>query len=733
MGSQAKVAQDPESKCLFQRRNAFFLFFAALLAVAVSMFGMEAVAARAATQPVDANAGTPQENAAQFADVARLVVMIEATVDGAPSQGAGVVFAVKDTTAYVLTANHVVRSKAAARNIRVFFSSNPDVAVPATTLPQFSADLDLALLQVDATTADIQSEKLLPFGLLLGDSSKLEHGSPVFPIGYPEGYKWASPLLTPDRFDRLSEQRLYFQSHIVKVGFSGGAVCSADWHVVGIVLAMAQEPVVLALPIEVVMQQIKEWGFVIGAAKTAGPAPPQPTSPIAKTENGISNPADGGLKEGKMVNGAVYRTFSPWGGFPNTDPSWVQIVAQKIEGIPPQSTFFGNTPTFALVLSTGSGVNTEVELGGAKHATFKPGREEDLDGALIRLTASSSFSTWDVTFAGAVTFPKVRQSQKLVLRYVDKVMQEVHDKTDSTEVTMFVQARQFLPDGKSGDDADPKTAEVVAPSIVKEDAVSFDDSEATHHKVLNPTGAICNAFLWIESKGDVGLTSTARRVDEGSLSLVLEGPAEPKIRLYDVHCDGKPTILRVQAETPGSSAKFYLFQRSEPNEVAPQLEAPLMQAWIDSWVSTKKDSFNFKKVTTSDWNAIDRGLEKIRQYTSRAPADFIVSLNNSLDKGTDESFAQLGDGYWSFLESIVSRHRDEINTALPNCCSTSAKVRFMTNLLRAEAKLSYDQAALEWAKTQSHLPEAMQTRVKQFVAWNPPAKTTSDLPGMDPN
>jgi hypothetical protein len=68
----------------------------------------------------------------------------------------------------------------------------------------------------------------------------------------------------------------------------------------------------------------------------------------------------------------------------------------------------------------------------------------------------------------------------------------------------------------------------------------------------------------------------------------------------------------------------------------------------------------------------------------------------------------------------VSRHRDEISIALPNCCSSSTKVRFMTNLLRAEATVPYDRAALEWAKTQSGLPETMQARVKRFVAWNPP-------------
>jgi hypothetical protein len=69
----------------------------------------------------------------------------------------------------------------------------------------------------------------------------------------------------------------------------------------------------------------------------------------------------------------------------------------------------------------------------------------------------------------------------------------------------------------------------------------------------------------------------------------------------------------VPAEKPGSSAQYYLFVRSGPNQGVPQLEAPMVQDWIDSWVSTKKGTFDFKKVTTSERNAIDGGLEKIRQ------------------------------------------------------------------------------------------------------------------------
>jgi len=690
----------------------------------------------AAETPMEASAGMPQETAAQFANAARLVVMIEATVDGVPLQGAGVIFAVKDNIARVLTANHVVRSKAAAKNIRVFFLSNQDAPVPAIALPQYSPDLDLAVLEVDVTTVDLQSEKLLPFELLKGDSSKLERGSPVFPIGYPEGYKWQSPLLAPDRFDRLYGQRFYFQTHDVKEGYSGGALCSADWHIVGIVMggARAQAPVAMALPIEMAMQQIKDWGFAIGAAKSVAPTVPGGSfSPIPETDKEALNPARGGLKEGKTVNGAVYRTFSSWGGFSSTDPTWVQIVAQKIEGIPPQKTWSGFNADIALVLSNTSGMNTTVPLRGENHATFEPAREEDLDGALIRLTGSSSFSTWDVTFPAAITFPKVRQSQKLVLRYVDKVIREVHDKVDMREVTMFVQARQFLPDGKSADGADPATAEVVAPGSLKENSVSFDDSLATRHEILNPSGGSCTGFLWIESTGGVGLTSTARQVDRGSLSLVLEGPAESNVNLYDVQCDGKRTILRVQAETPGSTAKYYLFVRPDTNEGALQLEGPLFQSWIDSWISTRKQAFDFEKVTNSEWNAIDHGLQTIRQYTYPGADGFVLSLNSSLDKGTDEFHEGIRAGYWNFLESIVSRHRDEISTALTSCCQASAKVRFMTNLLRAEAKLSYDPAALEWANTNSGLPETLQTRVKRFIAWNPAPQKTGDTPEKKPN
>jgi hypothetical protein len=159
---------------------------------------------------------------------------------------------------------------------------------------------------------------------------------------------------------------------------------------------------------------------------------------------------------------------------------------------------------------------------------------------------------------------------------------------------------------------------------------------------------------------------------------------------------------------------------SDAKEGVPQLTGPLVQGWIDSWVAVKKDSFEFKEVTGSEWGAIDQGLEIIRQHTSGTTEDLVNSLNAALDRGTDETFSHLGDGYWNFLESIVSRHRDEFTTALGNCCRKADKIRFMTNLLRAEGKLPFDQRALAWAKgPQAHLPDVLQARVAQVMPQTP--------------
>ena len=70
MDSQAKTTEDPELRftCPFYWYTASFVF-AGLLAVAVSG------SVPAAEASMRASAGTPQESAAQFADVARLVAL----------------------------------------------------------------------------------------------------------------------------------------------------------------------------------------------------------------------------------------------------------------------------------------------------------------------------------------------------------------------------------------------------------------------------------------------------------------------------------------------------------------------------------------------------------------------------------------------------------------------------------------------------------------------------------
>jgi len=250
--------------------------------------------------------------------------------------------------------------------------------------------------------------------------------------------------------------------------------------------------------------------------------------------------------------------------------------------------------------------------------------------------------------------------------------------------------------------------------------VSFNDGNATHHFVLNPLGGSCKGILWIEPTGNVGLTSTARRVNEGSVSLLLEGPSTPKVKLYEVRCEGKKTIIRMQAETPGSFAHYHIFVRSDSNEGIPRLQGPLVQAWIASWVASMKETFEFRKVTESEWNAIDRGLGIIRQYTAGTPEDFITALNEAIDEGTGESPEDISEGYWRLLEALVSRHLDEISRATPQCCEKAVKVRFVASLLRAEANLPYDHPALDWATTQTNLPEPLRTRVTKVKSPKPP-------------
>jgi hypothetical protein len=657
-----------------------------------------------------ANSGicqTTQTPAApQFADVTRMVVMIEATLDGNVSQGAGLIFALEDRKAYILTANHVVRSASESTNVKVYFISDPDLAVAATVMPRYSTDLDLAVLEADVKALDLQSEKPLPFGLLASDSQALVRGDQVFPMGYPVGMKWMSPIV-PDHFDHSDAQYIYFQSNNVKEGYSGGPVCSANWRIVGIVLAVAQAPVVRALPIQVVLRQLKDWDLAVGTIVTPGETSsvsPNIPTPTAESELDTSKM---GLKILETQQGKISTTPVAWGGFvPN--PTWVQLEATKIQNLPPAKTLFGNRYDFAIGLTLRSGEEIEEPFGNETQFTLHPMRGRDIDNALLRVTMSSFTRQDSATNPQSVSLAKIRQAQPFHLRYTDSVMREVRSITNAQEITMFLQAHEFWPDANSGNDRDVDTPELVKNGIVQDGSVSFDAGDATDHLLFNRNNQDCKGLLWLEPKGSISLTSSARGGNQGSLSMAVRKP----VKLFEVLCDKTPTIIRIQADSPGSEATYRMMAISG-NTGRHQSNGPV-EVWVRSWIDSQRGT-----ITDDEGDALDRSIEIIRKGTDSNTEDLIVALDAAVEPGTKEmDFIQ--KKYWDALESLVKRHLVEIYAGMAQCCQQSLRVRFVANLLRAEANQSYDRSILKWANQQKGLPDELRTRISAVALANLP-------------
>ena len=684
-------------RSVFQGKRVFPVVLAATLifAVRTSEGGPQA---RPATTP-------------EFENVARLVVMIEANLGGVLSRGAGIVFAVQGDTAYVLTADHVVRSSqrtppVAATQVRVYFRGRPDEAVSARLLPQHRFDQDLAVLQADTSGMDLLSGGGLPFELLAESPGQPARGDPVFPIGNREGAKWVSPI-QPDHFDRADAENLYFQSAYVEPGYSGGPVCTADWRPAGIILEAAERPLVRALPIAAALQQLRQWGFAVGMAE-AGASPPAtvrlpPPSP---------NPPEGGLREEISPQGVRYRRFAPWGGWSDSDLSWAKLAISRVQALPPLQTWSGNRPDFLVVVSPRSGQPMQAGLQGER-CVFPPRRIQDLDEALVRIRHSSTFSTNDTTFPMPISAARLAvQGQGLQLRYTDDVSRQVRDKTDSIEVTAFVRAEPFWPDEKSGADRNPQSAVAVKPDVVYEDSVSFDNADATDHLLINASGGACRGLFWL--KGRATLTSSARTRAEGSLVPLVAAGAGTTIELYELACDGRRTMIRVQAEAPGAAAKYGLVAGQKPFEQ--DMLTRLVSKWIEA-AGQKSDvsAATPTPISAADQEDIDRGIEAIRQRTVQNPEALLAALDSAFESGTKEFFPGAQQAYWDLLEFLVSRHLDELSGASARCCMSAVRVRLLMNLLRAEKNLPYDKAALAWQKWTRELPEALKGRVGKVV------------------
>ena len=199
--------------------------------------------------------------AAASRETERIVVMIQCTIDGESSIGAGILFGAANDRLYVVTANHVVRSGATqASDIRVELRGLPGEPVPATLTTRFDAKRDIAVLSIAGVRAKGIDVAQLAFDRL-GDPASLSRGDGVRALGQPRGGPWGSPVAASP-LATVTDSLLVFETSQVVPGYSGGALLDARGQIVGLVLNVLP-PDATARNITQVGEMLREWGFPV--------------------------------------------------------------------------------------------------------------------------------------------------------------------------------------------------------------------------------------------------------------------------------------------------------------------------------------------------------------------------------------------------------------------------------------------------------------------------------------
>ncbi|MCK9684580.1 S1 family peptidase [Scleromatobacter humisilvae] len=634
----------------------------------------------------------PPARAARLDDAQRLVVMIETRLGGRTHQGAGIVFSVAGDTAYAFTADHLVRDPSApqgstetATRTDVYFKDLPRTPIAAKVLPAHDLRDDIAVIEIRGLhEAGLDGAARLPFELITG-SSALPQRTEVYPVGYPGGLGWGMPL-RPDLFDRRESDRILFQSDYVHEGHSGGGLFTADGHLVGMILAVAQAPTVAALPVESALEFLRRSGFSVGVQEAAGPsATTLAASPAA------ARPGDDAAIEDEGADGRIFLRRTRWGGFgQDGDERWIRISISRISGLP-KGVFDGWFNGVEMMLLDEN--RREHTFGLSKdlrEVVSSPLPVDGLGDVRLRVQSHGFISRKDITQSQQLSLRQLQEGQVLRLPYTDNVLAELPQAGGTQEVRMFVKAVPFSPDEHSGPDRNEAGASPLLRGSLVQGKVDFDAGNATDHLVVAPaSGGDCRGVAWVGAIGEATLASSllssgepsARRIvsDRYTLTKMRSQPAPFTQVLYDLRCEQK-AMLRVQAGDVGAQADYAIYVGTGRPD-AKALGA-LVGRWLDAWVSPtffdQRESFDIDKV--------QRGIALLGHATSTRVQDLALVYEDRLEHSATSTL----------LEHLIAAQRDELEAALATCCAAASALRFELQLLRAEAGLPFDRRPLQW-------------------------------------
>lgn len=189
------------------------------------------------------------------------IVIVNGDFGATPTFGAGVIFSREKDRLYIVTANHVVRSRgAAATQLTVRLRVKPETKLPARLLENFDPSLDLAVLSVENLAE--QGIQVCSLSLdRLASPGSAERGDSVFPVGDPNGIAWVMPV-QPGAISDVSSGNILFESSLIAHGHSGGGLLNDSAQLIGLIQA-DEPPYGRALSFEKIVSVLERWKYSI--------------------------------------------------------------------------------------------------------------------------------------------------------------------------------------------------------------------------------------------------------------------------------------------------------------------------------------------------------------------------------------------------------------------------------------------------------------------------------------
>jgi hypothetical protein len=210
----------------------------------------------------EAKTGPIREDAMESAK--RLVVMIDASINGDTRPGAGIIFGLANDRVYIATANHLVRRGASqASPIQVEFKWSPGEPFAAELLTYYDTALDLAVIVVPSLAKTRADRANLPLDRLGNPAAMVAgvRGDPVWSIGNPDGAAYETSAGQVSQ--RAAVVLKYQVQGLVPGGYSGGPLVDRNGLLVGMV-RQDQPPNAEATRMDLIVEQLNAWGYQVG-------------------------------------------------------------------------------------------------------------------------------------------------------------------------------------------------------------------------------------------------------------------------------------------------------------------------------------------------------------------------------------------------------------------------------------------------------------------------------------